>query len=109
IPPDVDVLYRDGAVIRLQPHAVRVLRYLAEHHDRVVSKNELLDNIWPDTFTTDGVLKKAVLKVRRALGDEAGEARFIETHHARGYRFIAQVAYVPEPIDLPKAETSLPA
>src|SRR5262245_55311894 len=109
IPPDVDVLYRDGAVVRLQPHAVRVLRYLAEHHERVVSKNELLDTIWPDTFTTDGVLKKAVLQVRRALGDDADKARFVETHHARGYRFIAEVAYVPAPGDDAEAQPAAPA
>ena len=101
ISPEVDVLYRDGNVVPLQPHAVRLLRYLAENRDRVVSKNELLDRIWADTFTTDGVLKKAVLQARRALGDSAEDARFIETHHARGYRFIANIVSLPD-ADPPK-------
>jgi len=85
------LVYRGETVVPLEPRAVRVLRYLAEHHDRVVPKEELLERVWPDVFTTDGVLKKAVSQVRRALGDDAEHAHFIETYHGRGYRFIAPV------------------
>ena len=88
---DVDLLYRDDAVVPLEPRAVRVLRYLAEHHERVVSKEELLQAVWPDVFTTDGVLKKAISQARRALCDDAKASRFIETYHRRGYRFVAPV------------------
>jgi DNA-binding winged helix-turn-helix (wHTH) protein len=91
LPPDVDLLYRDEAVVPLEPRAVRVLRYLVENSERVVSKDELLEAVWPDVFTTDGVLKKAVSQVRRALCDEVKSAQFIETYHRRGYRFIAPV------------------
>lgn len=91
IPADVDLLYKDEEVIPLEPQAVRVLRYLAENHGRVVTKDELLEAVWPDVFTTDGVLKKAVSQARRALSDDIKEARFIETYHRRGYRFIAPV------------------
>ncbi len=88
IPAGVDIVYRGDIVVPLEPRAVRVLRYLAEHRDRVVSKEELLDTVWPDVFTTDAVLKTAVLKIRRALGDREGNAPWIETHHRRGYRFV---------------------
>jgi len=88
---DVDLLYRGETVVPLEPRAVRVLRYLAEHHERVVSKEELLEAVWPDVFTTDGVLKKAVSQARRALSDDVKAARFIETYHRRGYRFVAPV------------------
>jgi DNA-binding winged helix-turn-helix (wHTH) protein len=91
LPQDVDLLYNGEEVVPLEPRAVQVLRYLAQNHERVVSKEELLETIWPDVFTTDGVLKRAVSQVRRALGDDADEARFIETYHRRGYRFIAPV------------------
>src|SRR5690349_13379804 len=91
ISSDVDLLYSGNAVVPLEPHAVQVLRYLVEHHDRVVTKEELLEKIWPDVFTTDGVLKKAVSRARRALGDDPENPRFIRTFHARGYRFIAPV------------------
>lgn len=86
LPLDVELLYRGGEVVPLEPRAVRVLRYLAEHQGRVIPKEELLEQVWPDVFTTDGVLKKAVSQVRRA---HAGNARYVETYHARGYRFVA--------------------
>ncbi|MBA3715859.1 MAG: transcriptional regulator, partial [Pyrinomonadaceae bacterium] len=91
LPSDVDLLYRGDTVIPLEPQAVRVLRYLVGHHDRVIPKDELLEHVWPDAFTTDDVLKRAVSQVRRALGDDADDARFIKTYHARGYRFVAPV------------------
>jgi DNA-binding winged helix-turn-helix (wHTH) protein len=94
ISSDVDLLYLNEQVVPLEPLAVRVLRYLAKHHQRVISKEELLEKIWPDTFTTDGVLKKAISQARRALGDHAEESRYIKTYHARGYRFIAAVRIV---------------
>src|SRR6186997_1160636 len=90
IPHDVDVLYRGETVVPLEPQAVRVLRYLAERQGDVVSKEELLDNVWPDVFTTDGVLKKAVSLIRRAIGDDATRPGLLETHHRRGYRLSHQ-------------------
>jgi DNA-binding winged helix-turn-helix (wHTH) protein len=91
LPSGVDLLYRDEQVVALEPQAVRVLRYLVEHSDRVISKDELLEAVWPEVFTTDGVLKKAVSQIRRALGDDSRDSRFIETYHRRGYRFVAPV------------------
>jgi DNA-binding winged helix-turn-helix (wHTH) protein/tetratricopeptide (TPR) repeat protein len=91
IPAKVDLLYRGEEMVALERRAVQVLRYLAEHGDRVVTKDELLEAVWPDTFTTDGVLKRAVSQARRALGDVADQCRFIETYHGQGYRFIAAV------------------
>jgi len=91
IPANVDLLYREEKMVALERRAVQVLRYLVEHHDRVISKDELLEAVWPDTFISDGVLKRAISQARRALGDVADEARFIETYHGRGYRFVAKV------------------
>jgi DNA-binding winged helix-turn-helix (wHTH) protein len=88
---DVDLLYRGEQVVPLEPRAVRVLKYLAEHSERVVSKEELLEAVWPDVFTSDGVLKKAISQARHALCDDAKASRFIQTYHRRGYRFIAPV------------------
>ncbi len=93
----VELLYRGGDVVALEPRAVRVLRYLVEHNDRVLSKEELLEEVWPDVFTTDGVLKKAVSQIRRTIGDDAEQSRFIATYHGRGYRFIAPVTRVGTP------------
>ncbi|MBV9494248.1 MAG: tetratricopeptide repeat protein [Acidobacteria bacterium] len=99
LPPGVDLLYRGADVMPLEPRAVRVLRYLVEHHDRVLTKEEILEEIWADVFTTDGVLKKAVSQIRRVIGDDAERSKFIATYHSRGYRFIAPVnrAHTPPP------------
>lgn len=109
IPSNVDLLYREGKIVALERRAVQVLRYLVEHHDRVVSKDELLEAVWPETYITDGVLKRAVSQARRALGDVAEESRFIETYHGRGYRFVAEVVTQTErPVDA-KATRPLPS
>src|SRR5688572_21811875 len=89
--PEVNLLFRDGLVVSLEPRAVQVLSYLIRHRERVVPKEELLDQIWTDVFTTDAVLKQAVSQVRRALGDSPDSPRYIQTFHSRGYRFIARV------------------
>jgi DNA-binding winged helix-turn-helix (wHTH) protein/tetratricopeptide (TPR) repeat protein len=90
----IELLYRGEEVVPLEPRAVRVLRYLVEHNDRVLSKEELLEEVWSDVFTTDGVLKKAVSQIRRTIGDDAEQSRFIATYHGRGYRFIAPVTRI---------------
>jgi len=90
--PGVNLLYRDGVIVSLEPRAVQVLSYLIRHRKRVVPKEELLDKIWADVFTTDAVLKQAVSQARRALGDAPASPRYIQTFHSRGYRFIAPVS-----------------
>lgn len=84
-------LYRGQELVQLEPQACRVLLYLVENHNRLVTKDELLENVWPDVFTTDDVLKKAVSQIRRALDDNVDNPRFVQTLHRRGYRFIAAV------------------
>ncbi|MBV9927790.1 MAG: AAA family ATPase [Acidobacteria bacterium] len=87
----VGLLYRDGVPVPLEPRAVKLLAYLVRSRGRVVPKEELLDKVWADVFTTDAVLKQAVSQIRRALGDAADAPRYVQTFHARGYQFIAPV------------------
>jgi Tol biopolymer transport system component/DNA-binding winged helix-turn-helix (wHTH) protein len=82
---------RAGRPVSLEPKTFDVLRYLIEHRDRLVTKEELLDAAWKDTFVTPNVLTRAVAQLRKALGDDAFEARYIETVAKRGYRFIAPI------------------
>src|SRR3984893_10441943 len=77
--------------VRLTPKAFAVLRYLAEHSGRLVTQDELLNALWPDTFVQPEFLKSHILDVRGALGDSAKNPRFIETLPKRGYQFIAPV------------------
>src|SRR5262245_78071 len=82
---------RGGQEVALEPKAFDVLRFLIEHRDRLVTKDELLDHVWRDTFVTPNALTRAVAQLRKALGDEAREAHIIETVAKRGYRFIALI------------------
>src|SRR5215475_1536368 len=82
-------LWRGTDQISLSPKAFSVLLFLAERQGRLVTKQELLDAVWPDIHVTEGVLKRAVLEIRKALDDDAEEPRFIQTLHRRGYRFLS--------------------
>jgi len=70
---------RGGEAIPLEPKAFDLLVYLIEHRDRLVTKDELLDGLWPGTFVTPNVLTRAVAQLRKGLGDDAHEAQDIET------------------------------
>jgi pimeloyl-ACP methyl ester carboxylesterase/DNA-binding winged helix-turn-helix (wHTH) protein len=91
--------------VRLTPKAFAVLHHLAARAGRLVSKQELLDEVWPGLFVGDGALKSCIREIRRALGDRVGAPVFIETAHRRGYRFIASVTASAPPPAAP-AETS---
>jgi DNA-binding winged helix-turn-helix (wHTH) protein/tetratricopeptide (TPR) repeat protein len=80
--------------ITLAPKAFSLLRYLAERRGRLVTKDELLDAVWPGVFVGDAVLKVAVREIRQALDDDAREPQFIQTAHRRGYRFIGDLDIV---------------
>jgi DNA-binding winged helix-turn-helix (wHTH) protein len=85
---------RDGGqdeCMRLTPKPFAILRYLIEHAGRLVTQDELLNAVWPNTFVQPEVLKTHILDIRTALGDSAKHPRFIETLPRRGYQFIAMV------------------
>lgn len=84
-------LWRGGQAITLRPKAFAVLKYLLERPGRLVSKEELLEEVWRDAYVGDAVLKVCVGQLREALGDDPKSPRFIETSHRRGYRFIGPV------------------
>jgi DNA-binding winged helix-turn-helix (wHTH) protein len=81
----------DDERIRLTPKAFALLRYLADHAGRLVTQDELLNALWPDTFVQPEVLKSHILDIRKALGDRPKNPQFIETLPRRGYQFIAPV------------------
>jgi len=97
-------LRRDGQVVSLTPRAYDVLKYLAEHAGRLVTKQELFDAIWTDVFVGDAALKVCIREIRRALDDDAQQPRYIETAHRRGYRFMAPVTVFARSDDPPPAE-----
>jgi Tol biopolymer transport system component/DNA-binding winged helix-turn-helix (wHTH) protein len=97
--------------VSLTPKAFDVLRYLVERAGRLVTQDELLESLWPETYVNQEVLRKYILEIRKALGDRPENPEFIETITKRGYRFIASVRdddLTSAPI-LAKAKDVLPA
>lgn len=84
-------LWQQGTQIALPPKQFAVLRYLVEHPGRLISHDELLDAVWPETYVQPQVLRTYVLELRRILGDDARQPRFIQSLPKRGYRFISPV------------------
>ncbi|HXR38051.1 MAG TPA: AAA family ATPase [Terracidiphilus sp.] len=84
-------LLRSGAPIDLAPKPFAVLRYLVENPGRLITHDELLDAVWPETYVQPQVLRTYMLELRKVLGDDAEQPRFIQTLPKRGYRFMAQV------------------
>jgi DNA-binding winged helix-turn-helix (wHTH) protein/predicted ATPase len=87
-----ECLWRGSQAIRLRPKAFAVLSYLLGRPGQLVTKEELLNAVWPETFVGEAVLKVTIRQLREALVDDPKAPRFIETAHRRGYRFIGQIA-----------------
>lgn len=83
-------LRQSGIRLKLEPKTFDVLRYLVSNRDRVVTKRELLDILWPEQCVTEAVLHTHVALARRVLRDDR-RGRLIETLHGRGYRFVGDV------------------
>src|SRR6202021_505184 len=107
--PGDGTLTRDSVRVRVQEQPFQLLLLLVERAGQIVSREEIRNRLWPqNTFVEfDKSLGVAVLKVREALGDDAGNPRFIETIPRRGYRFIAPVK--AEDSSLASVETWTPA
>jgi len=87
-----ECLWQGTQAIPVRPKPFAVLTHLVDHHGQLVTKQQLLDAVWPATFVTDAVLKDSIRQLREALGDDAASPRYIETAHRRGYRFIAPIS-----------------
>jgi len=86
-------LLRDGEEVKLRPKSFEALKYLVEHTGRLISKEELIGVLWPDSLVTPGSLVQCLRDVRLALGDE--EQEYIKTVPRRGYIFNAEVRAAP--------------
>lgn len=88
------ILLKDGTTVRLTPKAFDTLLVLVQHASQVVEKEQLLKEVWPDIFVEEGSLSHNIHSLRKALGDDSSEPRYIETIPKRGYRFVAPVKIV---------------
>jgi DNA-binding winged helix-turn-helix (wHTH) protein len=105
--PTSQCLWRGTDMVALTPKSSAVLGCLLERAGELVSKDELLDTVWPDTAVSDASLKVCVREIRRVLGDQVTAPRFIATVHRRGYRFIARLGELRSPAAA--SEHALPA
>src|SRR6266481_2419714 len=84
-------LLRGQERVPIAPKAFDVLRYLVENPGRLVTQDEILDKLWPETYVNPELIRKYILDIRKILGDRPDKPEFIETVTKRGYRFIAPV------------------
>jgi adenylate cyclase len=85
-------VHRDGSVAKLTPRAAAVLMALLERAPALLTKEDLLKRVWGGRAVSDEALTSCILELRRALDDDARNARYIETRHRRGYRLLTPLA-----------------
>jgi DNA-binding winged helix-turn-helix (wHTH) protein/TolB-like protein/Tfp pilus assembly protein PilF len=83
------VLLRENELVSLTPKVFDILLTLVQNSGQVVSKDDLMKRVWPDTFVEEGNLTQNISLLRKALGETPGGVQFIETVPRRGYRFVA--------------------
>lgn len=88
------VLFRDGKPVPVTPKAFLLLQTLVERRGRLVEKEQLMEAVWADSFVEQGNLSFTINLLRKVLGDDSHNPRFIETVPRRGYRFIAEVTEI---------------
>ena len=95
------VLLRDGKPLPITPKVFQLLSVLVENYGHLVEKDELMKSVWTDSFVEEGNIAYTIRLLRKSLGDDSQNPRFIETVPRRGYRFIADVRRV----EIAKGET----
>src|SRR3569832_724514 len=93
--------------IKLTPKAARVLGVLIGHAGEPVTKEQLFGEVWRGTVVGDDALVTCIQELRKALGDDAKQPKYIETRHRRGYRFVAALEGSAEPTPAPARTASI--
>jgi TolB-like protein/DNA-binding winged helix-turn-helix (wHTH) protein/Tfp pilus assembly protein PilF len=101
-------LWRGQGRVAIPPKPYDMLRYLVENPGRLVTQDEFLEKLWPETYVNPELIRKYILDIRKILGDRPDKPEFIETVTKRGYRFIAKVVddSAAEPADLSRSDAT---
>ena len=91
VDPSSGTITRAGESVRLEPKVMAVLLDLASHQGTVRPKEAIIDAVWSDSFVGEAALSRCISELRRTLGDDARNPRYIETLPKRGYRLLAEV------------------
>ena len=89
---DLYQLRREEQIVEIGPKAFDLLLYLIRHPQRIVSRTELVREVWHAEAVSDSSVPTCITAVRRALGDDPASPTFIETIRGRGYRFVVEIA-----------------
>src|SRR5580692_1927967 len=95
VDPEKETLLREGEPVALTPKTFQILLVLIRHNQEVVTKDDLMKAVWPDTFVEEANLSRNVFVLRKALGESPPEQRYIITVPGQGYRFAENVRFVP--------------
>src|SRR5215213_5063072 len=87
-------LYRDGRPVSMYAKTFDLLEFLIANNGSIVTKDQILENVWPDQFVEESNLSVQVSALRKALGEKADDPRFLITIPGKGYKFVADV-HVP--------------
>jgi TolB-like protein/DNA-binding winged helix-turn-helix (wHTH) protein len=102
-------LRRMGEVVHIEPQVFDVIVHLVRNHDRIVSKDELIETIWNGRIISEAALSSRINGARRALGDNGTDQALIRTLHKRGFRFIGDVQTITAPDVEPEQARFVPA
>ena len=91
-----EFLLRDGDPVPLTPKTFQVLLVLVRHGNQVVTKDDLMKTVWPDTFVEETNLSRSIFMLRKALGENLQDRKYIVTVPGRGYRLAESVRLVPD-------------
>lgn len=94
-------LRRGGEVVPVEPQVFALLALIVENHERMVSRDEIVEHIWDGRIVSESAIFSRVKAARKAVGDDGAEQRIIKTLHGRGYRCVAEVRILA---DVPLAE-----
>ena len=87
-------LRREGVSVHIEPQVFDVIVHLVRNHDRVVSKDELIDTVWNGRVISEAAFSSRINGARRVLGDNGTDQILIRTLHRRGFRFVGDVQAV---------------
>ena len=92
------LLLREGQPVAIGPKTYDTLLFFLKHKGRMVTKQELMESLWPESYVEESNLTQQISTLRRALGESAGEPKYIVTISGRGYRFATEVKEVTKPV-----------
>lgn len=109
VEPHTRRVLKAGTAVPLEPKAFDVLLYLLTHRGRLVEKEALLNAVWKEAFVTPNAMTRVIAHLRKGLGDDAREGKYIETVPTRGYRFVAEVTESGVEWESPRARVAVAA